>query len=141
MFSTMSRFGSPQAFSNLYRRTGVETGVATASPHRLVAMLFEGLNEAIAQAHGAMAAKNVNQKVKAISRAIAIVDEGLRAALDMQAGGQLAADLNDLYSYITVRLTQANLRNDPKALDECKSLIAPLHQAWNEIAPTPEQGA
>lgn len=137
MFSTTSRFASPgQALSNVYRRTGVEVAVHSATPHRLIAMLFDGLNEALAQAAGAMQANQIELKGKAIGRAVRIVDEGLKAGLDMEAGGALAGDLNELYAYITVRLTQANLRNDPALLEECKRLVQPLKQAWDSIADT-----
>jgi flagellar secretion chaperone FliS len=123
----------PQA--SLYARVGVETGVSAASPHRLVAMLFDGFADAVAQAKGALQAGQVQAKCQAIGRAARIVDEGLKASLDLRGGGQLAADLADLYAYVTLRLTQANLRNDAQALDECLALMQPLREAWASIAP------
>lgn len=123
----------PQA--NLYARVGIETGVPEASPHRLVAMLFDGFAESIATAKGAMVSGQIEVKGRAIGRAFRIVDEGLKASLDLSAGGPLAADLNELYAYIALRLTQANLRNDAAALDECLALMQPLRQAWASIAP------
>lgn len=140
MYPQMSRFGTPQSLTNLYRKTSVEIDVHAATPHRLVAMLFDGLMEAFAQARGAMQANNVELKAHAIGRAVRILDEGLKAALNLKDGGRLAADLNDLYAYATLRLTQANLRNDVQALEECKRLIQPLHDAWVEIGPRVEQG-
>jgi flagellar protein FliS len=140
MYPQMSRFASPQNLSSLYRKTSVEIDVNAATPHRLVAMLFDGLMEAFAQARGAMQAGNVELKANAIGRAVRILDEGLKAALNMKDGGRLAADLNDLYAYATLRLTQANLRNDVAALEECKRLIQPLHDAWTEIGPRVDQG-
>jgi flagellar protein FliS len=140
MYQQMSRFATPQNLSNLYRRTSVEIDVHAATPHRLVQMLFDGLMEAFAQARGAMEAGNVEQKARAIGRAVRILDEGLKAALNLKDGGRLAADLNDLYAYATLRLTQANLRNDVSALEECKRLIQPLREAWTEIGPKVEQG-
>ena len=122
----------PQA--NLYASVGVETGVSGASPHQLVAMLFAGFVDAVAQAKGALQNGQVEAKCKAIGRAARIVDEGLKASLDIGGGGALAADLADLYAYITLRLTQANLRNDVRALDECLALMQPLRQAWASIA-------
>jgi len=140
MYQQMSRFATPQNLSNLYRRTSVEIDVNAATPHRLVQMLFDGLMEAFAQARGAIESGNVEQKARAIGRAVRILDEGLKAALNLKDGGRLAADLNDLYAYATLRLTQANLRNDLAALEECKRLIQPLHEAWTEIGPKVEQG-
>ena len=118
-----------------YRQVGVETGVASASPHQLVLMLFDGFNEAVAQARAALQLGQVESKGRAIGRAARIVDEGLKAALDVRAGGKLADDLTALYTYVTLRLTQANLHSDARALDECVRLMEPLRSAWIGIGP------
>ncbi len=68
-----------------------------------------------------------------MGHAARIVDEGLRAGLNTREGGSLAADLKDLYGYVTMRLTQANLHADEAAMDECLGLIAPLRDAWLSI--------
>jgi flagellar protein FliS len=124
-----------QRQAGAYRQVHVATGVDGASPHGLVSMLFDGLMAAIAEARGAIRAKNVAAKGKAISRAVRIVDEGLSAPLNLAEGGKLAADLRDLYTYVALRLTQANLKNDEAALDECVRLIEPLRSAWANIDP------
>jgi flagellar secretion chaperone FliS len=118
-----------------YVQTGVETRIAEADPHALVAMLFDGLFDALIAARGAMLAGDLTAKGRAIGRAVAIVDEGLRAALDLKAGGTLARDLHDLYAYVTMRLTRANLNNDLQVLAECAALLAPLREAWKAIRP------
>jgi flagellar protein FliS len=123
----------PQA--SLYARVGVETGVSGASPHQLVAMLFAGFADAVARAKGALQNGQIEAKCHAIGRAARIVDEGLKASLDTGAGGALASDLAELYDYVTLRLTHANLRNDASALDECLALMQPLSEAWTSIAP------
>jgi flagellar secretion chaperone FliS len=124
---------APQA--RLYSRVAIETGVADASPHKLVTMLFDGYFESIARAKAALAAGQIERKCREIGRAVRIVDEGLKASLDLTAGGALAADLADLYAYVTLRLTQANLKNDAATLDECLALMQPLREAWASIAP------
>ena len=118
----------------LYQQVGVETRLSGASPHQMVAMLFEGWMEAVAQARGAMRSRDIGAKGEAIGRAVRIIDEGLRAGLDLQAGGTLARDLHDLYGYLSLRLTVANLRNDESALDECQHLMRPLQEAWTAIS-------
>jgi flagellar protein FliS len=123
-----------QRQAGAYKQVHLNTGVDSASPHGLVVMLFEGLSDALAQARGAMRSRNIEAKGRAISRAVGIVGEGLRGRLNMQEGGQLAIDLNELYGYITVRLIHANLRNDEAALDECVRLLEPVRQAWSQIA-------
>jgi flagellar secretion chaperone FliS len=110
-----------------------EAGVHAASPHRLVAMLFEGLLEAIAQARGAVQAGQVQAKGAAIGRAVAILEEGLGGGLDLNTG-PLAHDLNRLYSYVVTQLTLANLRSDDMLLQECQNLVRPLQDAWAAIA-------
>lgn len=126
-------FGRPPQFANAYRQIAAATGVTDASPHRLVAMLYDGFLEALAEARGAMRSREIERKGRAIQRAVRIVEEGLRAGLNLSAGGKLAADLNDLYAYVTLRLTQANLRNDESMLDECQQLLHPLREAWMAI--------
>ena len=134
MFSTATMSRSSKQFANAYRQVGTETGVAAASPHKLVAMLFDGFMEAVAQARGALRSGDVPAKGRAISHAVRIVEEGLRASLDLRAGGALARDLNDLYGYLSMRLTLANVRNDEAGLDEAQALMQPLRDAWMSIA-------
>ena len=121
--------------SGMYQQVGVESGLAGASPHRLVAMLFDGWMESVAQARGALRSGDIATKGRAIGRAVRIVDEGLRAGLDLQSGGTLARDLDELYGYLSLRLTVANLRGDEAALDECQRLVRPLQEAWQAISP------
>lgn len=127
-------FGRPPHIAQAYRNMAAETGIADASPHRLVTMLFDGFLEAVAEARGAMRANDVERKGRAIVRAVRIVEEGLRGGLNLKAGGTLAADLDQLYGYVGMRLTQANLNNSDAALDECQRLLQPLRDAWTSIA-------
>jgi flagellar protein FliS len=131
-------YGRAHSFANAYSRVGVETGVNAASAHRLIEMLFDGFIESVTQARGAMRAGQVEPKGRAIMRAVRIVEEGLKAGLDMEEGGKLAEDLSALYAYIAVRLTYANLKNDEGALEECVRLINPLREAWASIGPQVE---
>jgi flagellar protein FliS len=142
MFNSSLPFANArsQGFANAYARVGVETSVNAASAHKLIELLFNGFIESVTQARGAMRARQVEAKGKAIGRAARIVEEGLKAGLDMQAGGKLAEDLSALYAYVAVRLTYANLRNDESALDECVRLINPLREAWISIGPQVEAG-
>jgi flagellar protein FliS len=130
-----SPFGRPGLLAQAYRQVSIETSIGSASPYRLVEMLFDGYMEALAQARGAMQLKQIEVKGKAISRAASIVDEGLKAGLNLADGGNLAADLRDLYEYVSMRLVLANVRNDESILDECVRLVEPLRQAWKDIRP------
>jgi len=124
-----------KSLASTYRQVGLETATANATPHKLIEMLFDGFKDALARARGALAARQIEAKARAISHAARIVEEGLKAGLNLAEGGQIAADLNELYAYIGVRLTHANLHNDVQALEECERLIEPVHAAWSEIGP------
>jgi flagellar protein FliS len=130
-----ARHPARQLAGQLYSQVGVETQVGGASPHHLVSMLFDGYLECLAQARGALRNGNREAKAHALCRAVRIVEEGLRAGLDLQAGGSLARDLDELYNYLTIHLTLANLRSDESLLDECQRLVMPLREAWMAIAP------
>jgi flagellar protein FliS len=100
-----------------------------------VELLFDGCMESLAQARGYMRTGQVESKGKAISRATRIVEEGLKASLNLRDGGRLAQDLNALYAYVALRLTLANVRNDEAVIDECARLLEPLRDAWKAIGP------
>jgi len=118
---------------NAYAQVGVESGVDAASPHKLIAMLYEGALIAIASAKIHMQRKEIAKKGKAISQAIAIIDEGLKASLDERVGGDLAQNLKALYSYMCQRLLMANLQNKTEPLDEVAHLLVGLKGAWDAI--------
>jgi len=124
-----------------YSKIGVESGVAAADPHKLIAMLYQGALLAIANAKNGIMRHDVAAKGTAISKAIAIIDEGLNASLDKNAGGSLARNLSSLYDYMCTRLIAANLKNDMAALDEVARLLADLKEAWEDIRPNAAQVA
>lgn len=128
-------FGSMKSGANAYMKVGVETGVIAASPHRLIVMLFEGAETALRSAIAQMSAGDVPGKGRSISKAIDIIDNGLRASLDKSNGGEIAENLAALYEYMTTRLLQANLQNSPEILREVLKLLGELKGAWEAIAP------
>jgi flagellar protein FliS len=129
-----------------YTRLEVETGVAAASPQKLVVMLYEGAIKAALSAQAALARGDLAERGAAISKAIAIIDEGLQPALDMQAGGEIAANLMALYEYMVNRLLYANLKGHSQSLDEVVHLLTELKTAWEILerqshpARSPERG-
>jgi len=141
MFASAIARNTAGSSSAAYRQIGVETAATTASPHQLVTMLFDGFRDAVSQARGAMAAGRVEDKGVAIGRALRIVDEGLRAGLNLEAGGSIATDLQALYTYVMLRLTHANIHNDDAALAECVNLIEPVRTAWIAIGREAEEKA
>ncbi|MFN7087320.1 MAG: flagellar export chaperone FliS [Burkholderiales bacterium] len=126
---------------NAYAKVGVETGVTGASPHQLILMLYEGALVAIANARTHMLRGETAAKGIAISKAISIINDGLKASLDVKAGGPLARNCHALYEYMCNRLLFANIRNEPAALDEVKHLLSELKGAWEAIGKTPAPAA
>jgi flagellar protein FliS len=128
---------------NAYAQVGVETGAMSASPHQLIVMLYDGARAAIARAKFHMEAGDIAGKGNAISKSIDIIDNGLRAVLDHNAGGEIAADLERLYDYMSRQLMLANLRNDKALLDQVDGLLQNLASAWAQVgnpAANSEQG-
>ena len=137
MFSSTPAAFHPRArlTAGAYHQVGVQTMVNGATPHGLVSLLFDGFIAAANRSKGAMRDGDIAAKGLAISHAMRIIDEGLKAALDLKTGGRLAADLSSLYAYVCVRLIHANLHSDAAAVDECIALVMPLREAWSSIGP------
>lgn len=133
------RTANSAAGASTYAQVGLQSAAMSASPHQLITMLFDGAKTAITMARHHMANKEIVAKGNAISKAINIVDNGLKASLDTEAGGpagaELIANLSALYDYIAQRLMYANLRNDPALLDEADRLLDNISSAWREIDP------
>lgn len=115
-----------------YKAVGNQTGVTEASPHRLIQMLLDGALDKIARAKGAMQRGEIEEKGSNISSAGSIV-LGLRSSLDMDAGGELAVNLDSLYDYMFRRLMDAHISNEAAALDEVSSLLREIKQGWDAI--------
>lgn len=120
---------------NAYNDVGIETSVLGADPHKLVSMLFDGALLAIARAKNEMLHQQSVAKGQSISKAIAIIGEGLNASLDKNVGGEMARNLSALYDYMVARLVAANLNNDTAVLDEVTRLLSELKDAWASIRP------
>ncbi|MFZ4792109.1 MAG: flagellar export chaperone FliS [Candidatus Competibacteraceae bacterium] len=120
-----------------YQQISAQAGVAYASPHRLIQMLMEGAFERIAVAKGCVQRHDIVGKGEQIGKAIDIVG-GLRDGLNLDAGGELAANLDDLYDFMQRRLLEANLRSDTAILDEVADLLRPVKEGWDTIGNSPK---
>lgn len=116
-----------------YSKMAVQTGVESATPHRLIQMLMEGVLEKIARAKGFMQRNDIRAKGQQIGWAISIL-EGLKASLNKAEGGEIAQNLEDLYIYMEHRLITANRENDPAILDEVMALMRQIKEGWDSIA-------
>lgn len=127
MTTSQSRAASAYATVNIESRASAPGGVD------LVILLIEGILDRIKLARMAMVQRDIGLKIRHLNKALEILSEGLRAHLDVAAGGEIASNLDDLYAYCAVRLLHANSRNDVEALDEITSLLSPLMGAWTAI--------
>jgi len=116
-----------------YQSVNTNAQLVDATPHRLIQMLMEGGLTRLAQAKGAMGRNDVALKGTLIGKAVDIVG-GLRQGLNLEAGGEVAANLDSLYIYMTTRLVEANRKNDPAILDEVAGLLREIKSGWDGIS-------
>lgn len=123
-----------QRVANAYSTVQMETRLGgETNGVELVILVLEGVLERLDRARQAMERGEVQERVALIDKLLELISEGLRAHLDMKAGGELAQQLDELYGYCSVRLIEANAKKDPKLLDEVRGLLAPLLSAWREL--------
>jgi flagellar secretion chaperone FliS len=117
-----------------------QTQVSSQSPLELVVLLYDGALRFLQMASDGTRRNDMIAKHAGMSRSMAIIAE-LQNTLNMQDGGDVAKSLDSLYSYVTARLVDANLRRDPEPIDEVIRLLRPLREAWAQIAaPAAGQG-
>jgi len=109
-----------------------ETAVQTIGPEKLIVMLYEGLVRYLNQARAALVAHDMAGKARQINNAQAVVLE-LRNALDHEAGGALAGNLEALYNYVFTENMNALIDNDPRHIDNNLRVLQPLLEAWARI--------
>lgn len=115
-----------------YGAGNTATQAVVANKVELIQMLFDGLIESLMSAKGHIEHNAIAEKGKSLARANRILF-GLQGALDFEKGGDLANNLNELYSYITRRLLHINLHNDLQALAEVHGLMNEIRQAWRDV--------
>ncbi|WP_261640369.1 flagellar export chaperone FliS [Erwinia mallotivora] len=119
-----------------YAKIGVESAVMSASPDQLVTLLFDGALSALVRARLFLLDGNIAGKGESLSKAINIIENGLRKGLDENSGDPLADNLASLYRYMVHRLLQANLHNDSEAIQEVETLLRNIADAWKEVSGT-----
>lgn len=127
---------SAQAYANV----GLQTEVFSASPERLITLLFNGAQAAILKARLYMENNNIEGRGVSISKAIDIVDSGLKASVDKKSGGEVANNLIATYELIMQNLLLANLHNDLEKLALAERLLVNIASAWREaVDPLPAE--
>ncbi|MBY6346821.1 flagellar export chaperone FliS [Providencia rettgeri] len=128
------RFGQQSA--RAYAQVGLETEVLSASPEHLITLLFNGARTAMLQARLHMEQGNIAGRGQSLSKAIDIVDSGLKMAVDTEKGGELARNLVATYDLILHNLMLANLRNDAEKLTLAERLLTDIADAWRSNVDT-----
>lgn len=134
-------FSAPLQPIDNYKQVGTGTAVSQASPHQLVMLLFDGAIAAVLQARHALTTGDTATKLATLSKAIRIVDEGLKASVESHGDASLADNLRALYDHIVARLLQANLHNSDLPLVEVAQLLGDLRATWAEIGPAAQSRA
>jgi flagellar protein FliS len=120
-----------------YRSVGAYGAAASADRKELVLRMLDGAQDRIASARGHMQREETASKGEAIGKAIGIID-GLRASLDIEKGGEIAANLDALYDYMNRRLVEANAANRVELLDEVAHLLGEIRTAWQGVMKSAE---
>jgi len=117
-----------------------QTQVGTTGQGEIVIMLYDGALRFLAQAREKMLAKDYAGKGNCISRALDVINE-LDSSLNVEAGGELAKNLHQLYFLCTTRLLHANLKMDLEKLKSVEDILSGLRDAFAQIVNTPEAKA
>ena len=120
-----------------YAKIEVESAVMSASQQQLVIMLFDGALSGLVRARLFLEDGNIPAKGVALSKAINIIENGLKGGLDEESKDELTQNLIALYAYMVRRLLQANLRNDASAIEEVENLLRNIADGWKEAAGIP----
>ena len=126
---------SMKTATNAYQSVQVDAAVLGASPHELIAKLLSRAIDSIAEAKIHIQENDIAAKGQCIKIATSIIADGLRSCLDMEAGGEVAANLDALYDYMLRCLVKAHAENDPAKLDEVAKLLGEIKSGWDGIKP------
>lgn len=115
-----------------YAQVGLESEVLSARPEQLINLLFRGARTAVKKARLHLLNNEIAARGAMISKAVNIVDNGLKAAVNKEAGGVVSEHLISSYELIIYHLLQANLQSDDTHLQTAETMLKNLHEAWNE---------
>ncbi len=110
-----------------------DSTVSTQSKGRLIVMLYDGAIKFMRLAIKELEANSYEAKGHYINKAQDIINE-LNVVLDMDAGGEIAANLRKLYYFMSNRLSEANIKRDPQMIRDVIKLMEELNQSWKAIA-------
>ena len=117
--------------------------IMTASPAKLVAMLYDRVISLLSEAIAAIEAGDIERRWKASGKATEVISH-LWETIDHERGGEVAANLTQLYGYIFKNIARIDLENDPQVARDIIQLLDPLRRSWHELSENrpanPEEG-
>ena len=122
-----------QKAKQAYQQVDIESEIINATPYQLISILYKGALSALKRAEIFMQQNEIAAKGKELSKAIDIIDTGLKHALNHDAGGEIADNLASLYDYMVIRLLKANLENNVVYIQEVYLLLSDLASTWQQI--------
>ncbi|NLQ18799.1 flagellar export chaperone FliS [Marinomonas sp. M1K-6] len=123
-----------------YRKDSIKSDLASADPHRVIQLLMQGALEKLALGKGCIERSDWEGKAAALTRASEIIN-ALRDALDRDANPELVDNLESLYEYMMVRITEASVTKDTAIIDQVMGLILQIKGAWDQISTLDKQVA
>lgn len=123
-----------------YKKGSLKQDLSTADPHKITLMLMQGALEKMAMAKGSIERKEYESKALHLSKATSIL-VNLRDTIDLELKSEVGENLYALYDYMVRRLTDANIQNSLKIMDEVINLMLPIKNAWAEIPESAKQEA
>lgn len=138
MTYSMPRGPRGNRYVQAYANIGLETEVLSAPPEHLITLLYDGALAAIAKARLYMDSNNIAGRGTSISKAIDIIESGLKASLNLEAGGELAKNLSETYDLMVRNLLLANLNNDKEKLQLAETMLKEIADAWKTSVDRPK---
>jgi flagellar protein FliS len=117
-----------EAYSS-YHATNLDAQASRASPIELVLLLTDGLLEELARARAHIVGKRYEARAQSINKCVDIIN-GLSSSLDFESGGQVVANLANLYDFCARHLNAAGIKQDPKMVDEVVKIMTTIRQGW-----------
>lgn len=123
-----------------YRKDSIKSDLASADPHRVIQLLMQGALEKLALGKGCIERSDWEGKAAALTRASEIIN-ALRDALDRDVNPELVDNLESLYEYMIIRITEASIAKDTSIIDQVMGLILQIKGAWDQISTADKQAA
>jgi flagellar protein FliS len=112
-----------------YHATSLDAQTSRASPIELVLLLTDGLLDELARARAHIVGKRYEARAQSINKCVDIIN-GLSSSLDFESGGQVVANLSNLYDFCAKHLHGAGVKQDPAMVDEVVKIMSTIRQGW-----------